>query len=281
MIIDTHVHFWQYNPVRDSWIDDSMAVLKRDFLPGHFFEETGHFDIGGLIAVQADQSVGETDFLLSIARLYPGIRAVVGWLDLCGENLGKDLEHYTRYPRLKGLRHIVQAESPGFMLQKAFLNGIARLGVYDLAYEILVYAPQLEEAVQLVKRFPDQRFVLDHIGKPDIRGNGFAEWKKPFEELSRFTQCHCKLSGMVTEAYWRNWTRDDLLPYLEFALECFGPSRLMFGSDWPVCKLAADYPAVLDIVTTYIRSLSPGEQAQIMAKNAFSFYQLDRNPHGE
>lgn len=275
MIIDTHVHFWEYNPVRDSWIDEAMGVLKRDFLPGDLMDETAAWGVDGFIAVQADQSKRETDFLLSLARLHPEIKAVVGWLDLCGDHLQKDLEHYALFPELKGLRHIVQAEPSGFMLQKAFLNGIAMLGSYDLAYEILVYAPQLEEVVQFIEKFPNQRFVLDHIGKPNIRESRFAEWKEPFEQLGKFENCHCKLSGMVTEAHWKNWTREDLVPYLDVALESFGPSRLMFGSDWPVCKLAAEYPAVLDIVATYIRSMSLGEQARILAQNANSFYQLD------
>ena len=275
MIIDTHVHFWEYNPVRDSWIDESMAVLKRDFLPEHVVGETWTLGVEGFIAVQADQSVEETDFLLSLARANPKIKAVIGWLDLRGDGLEKELERYALYPDLKGLRHIVQAEPDGFMLQETFLRGMAKLRRYDLVYEVLVYAPQLEEAVRFVGRFPDLRFVLDHIGKPNIRDKGFDAWKKQFEQLSRFENCHCKLSGMVTEAQWKNWTREDLLPYMDFAIECFGPSRLMFGSDWPVCNLAADYPAVLDIITTYIRSLSPSEQAQILGQNAISFYQLD------
>lgn len=275
MIIDTHVHFWKYDPVRDSWIDESMAALKRDFMPDDIIEETKTLNIDGFVAVQADQSVEETEFLLALARAYPEIRGVIGWLDLKSDSLERDLGHYAFYPELKGLRHIVQAEPHGFMLQREFLDGMAKLEDYGFVYEILVYASQLEEAAQLVRQFPNQRFILDHIGKPNIRAHKFTEWKKPFEQLSKFEHCHCKLSGLVTEAHWKNWSREDLLPYLDTALESFGPSRLMFGSDWPVCRLAADYVSVLDVVTQFIRSLSPGEQAQIMGQNAISFYQLD------
>jgi len=275
MILDTHVHFWKYDPKRDAWIDDSMMTIRRDFGPADLREASRGLSVEGFIAVQADPSVAETDFLLGLAAATPEIRGVVGWLDLCGPGLTGQLERYTENPALKGLRHIVQAEPPGYMDRSDFRKGIAALRNYGLSYDILIYAPQLEEACRLARDFPNQAFVLDHLGKPNVREGRLAQWKSGLEKLAEAPNCCCKLSGLVTEAHWGRWTPEELRPYLEAALECFGPTRLLFGSDWPVCLLAADYGQVLGLVRDFISRLSPSEQAQILQANARTFYQLN------
>ena len=275
MILDTHVHFWKYDPVRDAWIDSTMGAIRRDFGPADLWQASRGLSVEGYIAVQADTSVAETDFLLGLAAANPEIKGVVGWLDLCGPGLAAQLEQYTENLALKGLRHIVQAEPAGFMDRPDFREGIAALRAYGLSYDILIYAPQLEEASRLVQAFPDQAFVLDHLGKPNVREGRFEEWKTGLEKLAVAPNCCCKLSGLITEAHWERWTARELFPYLETALECFGPERLLFGSDWPVCLLAGDYGQVLGLVRDFLSQLSPSEQALILQGNARRVYQLN------
>ncbi len=274
MILDTHVHFWDYNPVRDAWIDETMVALRRDFTPADLRKACHGLQVEGFVAVQADPSVAETEFLMGLASAHPEIKGVVGWLNLCSPILGEHLELYTLNPALKGLRHIVQAEPPGFMDRPDFRRGLAALQSHGLTYDILIYAPQLEEASRLVRDFPGQAFVLDHLGKPNIREGGYQQWKAGLELLAAAPNCCCKLSGLVTEARWEGWTADDLRPYLETTLELFGPRRLLYGSDWPVCRLAASYAAVLDLVLDFIKTLTATEQRQILWENAHSFYRL-------
>ncbi len=275
MILDTHVHFWDYNPVRDAWIDETMGAIRRDFTPADLLQASHGLQVEGFVAVQADSSVAETEFLLRLASLYPEIKGVVGWLNLCSPILGEHLELYTMNPALKGLRHIVQAEAPGYMDRPDFRRGLGALETFGLTYDILVYAPQLEEAARLVRDFPGQAFVLDHLGKPNIREGRFTEWKSAFEKLASNPNCCCKLSGLVTEAPWDGWTSGLLRPYLEAALELFGPNRLLYGSDWPVCRLAASYEQVLGLILDFIQTLSPAEQRQILWENAHSCYHLN------
>lgn len=275
MILDTHVHFWDYNPVRDTWIDKTMEAIRRDFTPADLRKASHGLSVEGFVAVQADPSVAETEFLLRLATNHPEIKGVVGWLDLCSPILGEHLELYTMNPALKGLRHIVQAEAPGYMDRPEFRRGIAALESYGLTYDILIYAPQLDEACRLVTDFPGQAFVLDHLGKPNVREGRFAEWRAGLEKLAEAPNCCCKLSGLVTEALWDRWTAEELRPYLETALELFGPKRLLFGSDWPVCQLAASYEQVLGLVLEFIKTLSTDEQRQILRENARSFYRLN------
>lgn len=273
VIIDTHVHFWNYDPQRDAWIDESMQLLQRDFGVEDVLKASGG-RVEGFIAIQADQSRAETEFLLSLAEKHTEVKGVIGWLDLRSDHLTKELDYYAQYPALRGLRHIVQAEPLGFMREPVFQRGIQQLERYGLVYEILVYAPQLEDAVHLVQQFPQQLFVLDHIGKPDIKNGKLEAWKRSYQQLSQLENCYCKLSGMVTEAAWQQWSEAELKPYLDVALECFGAERLMFGSDWPVCQLAATYEEVQSIVTNYICQLSTTEQAMILHQNARQFYKL-------
>lgn len=275
MILDTHVHFWNFDPVRDAWIDETMEVIRKDFTPKDVIEATSGTGVQGFIAVQADQSEVETNYLLSLAGSHPEIKGVVGWLDLCHPNFPHQLEKYRSETHLKGLRHIVQAEPAGFMDRKDFRQGISALKDTGLTYDILVYAPQLEEAARLVSDFPDQPFILDHLGKPNIREGKLASWQRDLNNLAEYTNCFCKLSGLVTEAHWNSWTAAQLKPYLETALEAFGPNRLVFGSDWPVCRLAATYTKVLELVLETISTLTPEEQHQILWENAVQFYNLN------
>ena len=275
MILDTHVHFWNFDPVRDAWIDETMEVIRKDFTPKDVIEAASGTGVQGFIAVQADQSETETNYLLSLAGSHPEIKGVVGWLDLCHQNFPHQLEKYRSEFLLKGLRHIVQAEPPGFMDRKDFRKGISALNDTGLTYDILVYAPQLEEASRLVSDFPNQPFILDHLGKPNIREGKLASWQRDLNNLAAYPNCYCKLSGLVTEAHWNSWTAAQLEPYLETALEAFGPDRLVFGSDWPVCRLAATYSQVLDLVQDAIGTLTPAEQHQILWENAIQFYNLN------
>lgn len=274
MILDTHVHFWEFDPVRDAWIDDSMRSLQRDFSPADWRQAIRGLGVSGCMAVQADQSEAETEYLIGLAEVHPEIKGVIGWLDLRRADLPGRLDYFSQHSRLKGLRHVVQAEASGFMLQSDFQKGIAQLANRNLIYEILIYAPQLAEALELVRAFPNQRFILDHLGKPNIRHGGFDPWSRDLAALAAQDNCSCKLSGMVTEADWHTVTTADLEPYAQHALECFGPGRLLYGSDWPVCRLAAPYPEVVSMARELMAGLSATEQKRIFYDNAVSFYNL-------
>jgi L-fuconolactonase len=271
-MIDTHQHYWKYDPAEYGWIDDSMRSLRRDFLPSDLHRETTAAGVTASIAVQARQTLEETQWLLQLADEHPFIAGVVGWVDLQSDALDDDLARLSRHPRLLGVRHIVQTEADGFLERPAFLRGIARLERYGLTYDILVYARQLPAAVAFARRFPRQRFVLDHLGKPDIRGGGYGEWRRHFMQLADLPNVCCKLSGLVTEADWASWTAAQLRPYLDTALEAFGPSRLMIGSDWPVCLVAASYSDVIGLVRDAIGEYSDDERGQMLSGTAGRFY---------
>ena len=271
-IIDTHQHFWRYHAGEYEWIDDSMAALQRDFLPSDVEREMDAAGISRCVAVQTRQTLEETEWLLDLADRYPFIAGVVGWVDLQSESVETDLERLAGRPRLAGVRHIVQGEPDGFLDRPAFLAGIERLERFDLAYDILVYARQLPAAVTLARAFPRQRFALDHLGKPDVRGGNYRQWRRSFDMLAELPNVCCKLSGLVTEADWQSWTPDQLRPYLDAALEAFGPSRLMIGSDWPVCTVAATYKEVLGLVREAASGCSASERQQILSGTAQRFY---------
>ena len=274
-IIDTHQHFWEFDPVRDSWIDDEMAVLKRDFLPADLAPVLERNGVSGCISVQADQSAEETEFLLALADRYDFILGVVGWVDLRALDIAERLSAYAGRKKLCGFRHVVQAESDHhFLLRKDFGRGIQSLGDYGFTYDILVYPHQLPAVLEFVGRFPEQPFVIDHLAKPCIR-DGFIEgWKVLIREIGRRENVYCKLSGMVTEADWEAWSREDFRPYLDVVLEAFGTGRVMYGSDWPVCRLAASYGEVLGIIRRYAGRLSNDEQEALFSGNARRFYGL-------
>jgi L-fucono-1,5-lactonase len=271
-MIDAHQHFWRYDAAQYAWIDSSMAALRRDFLPEELAALMNAGGVDATIAVQARQDEAETAWLLDLAARHPFIRGVVGWVDLQAADADRRLEQLAATPRLLGVRHVVQAEPDGFLHRHAFRQGVAAVGRCDLVYDILIYARQLPEAIRFAADFPDQRFVLDHLGKPDIRGNGLDEWRRRLQAMADLPHVWCKLSGLVTEADWRAWTPGQLRPYLDGALDAFGPSRLMFGSDWPVCTLAASYGEVLGLVRDAIAEYSADEQAQILGKTAEDVY---------
>ncbi len=275
MRIDAHQHFWKYDPVRDAWITDQMSPLKRDYLPADLMAELARNRIDATIAVQADQSEAETDFLLELAERNSNIAGVVGWIDLRSPRVTERLEHYSKYDRLVGFRHIVQSERDDyFLLQHEFVRGLRELRRFGYTYDLLVYPRQLPAAVELVARLPEQPFILDHLGKPEIRTGNRSGWRAQIRELASRPNVSCKLSGIVTEADWHKWTPEDCRPYLDAVFEAFGPERLIFGSDWPVCLLAATYTRVVDLIRDYIAQCSPAEQDAIMGLNALRFYRL-------
>jgi L-fuconolactonase len=279
MRIDAHQHFWRYRPQTHGWISDEMAVLKRDYLPNDLEPLLGARAFDGCVAVQAAQSLEETLFLLDLADRHPFVRAVVGWADLLAPDLDRQLEALTARPRLRGLRHIAQDEpDDAWLARDDVVRGISRIGRFGLTYDILVYARQLPAALELARRLPDQPFVVDHLAKPEIREGRLEPWRERLRALAALPHVRGKLSGLVTEAAWDRWTAADIRPYLEVALEAFGPDRLMIGSDWPVCLLAGDYERVVGLVTDFVRSLSADEQAEVLGGTATRFYRIEGGP---
>jgi L-fuconolactonase len=280
MNIDSHQHFWRYSPRTHGWIDDSMRALKRDFLPRDLKPLLDLSGFDGSIAVQAALDVKETEWLLELTDEHDWIRGVVGWVDLCSDTTAAELERLSQHDKLVGIRHIVQSEpDPEFMLRDDFQRGIALLAKHDLVYDILVYHHQLPAAIELAARFPEQSFVLDHLGKPPIRSaksGQRADWAAHVRELAQHTNVSCKLSGLVTEADWSQWKKPDFDFYLEVCENAFGPRRLMIGSDWPVCTLAGDYTRVIEIVAERIAILSHETRDAIMGGNAERIYALAR-----
>ncbi len=275
MIIDSHQHFWRYSATRDGWITDRMAALRRDFLPEHLAAELGANGVASSIAVQADQSEQETLFLLDLAERHGFILAVVGWVDLRSDRLPERLEFFSRFPKLRGFRHIVQAESDDrFLVRPDFLRGIGELERFGFTYDLLIYPRQLPAATELAARCPGQKFALDHMAKPSIQAGEIDAWEREIRQLAAQPNVICKLSGLVTEADWSRWRAADLQPYLDVVFECFGTSRLMFGSDWPVCLLAAGYAKVVRIIREYTEELPQPEREKVFHLNAARFYGL-------
>ena len=274
-IIDAHQHFWQYSAADYGWIDDSMALLRRDFLPGELRREMTRAGVDACVVVQARQRLDETRWLLSLADAHAHIAGVVGWFDLQSPDVWAELDRWAPNPKLVGVRHIVQSEADDrFLLRPAFLRGIAQLEAFGLAYDLLIYPRHLSCAVEFVSRFERQRFVLDHLAKPDIRGGERETWARDLRRLAAYTQVYAKLSGLVTEADWMHWTADQIRPYLDVAFECFGADRLMIGSDWPVCTVAADYVRTLDVVRDYLSALPSADRDAVLGGNAQRFWKL-------
>jgi L-fuconolactonase len=275
MRIDAHQHFWRYNPREYEWIDNSMASLRRDFLPSDLAPELNQNGLEGCVAVQTRQSLEETRWLLDLAAEHPFIVGVVGWVDLKSPSLRTELESFAANPKLVGVRHIVQSEPDDrFLLRPEFLNGVAMLEEFDLAYDILIYPRHLPVAAEFVGRFPNQRFVLDHLAKPAIRERNLREWSGGIVELASLPNVLCKLSGLVTEANWQHWQPREIRPCLDVAFQCFGPERLMIGSDWPVCTVAASYSRTISVVTDYLKSFPTEVYEAVMGKNAERFWRL-------
>ncbi|GAA3981291.1 amidohydrolase family protein [Mucilaginibacter dorajii] len=273
--IDSHQHFWIFDPVRDSWIDYSMLAIKRDFSPLDLLPVLQDNGIDGCISVQASQTDDETGFLLEHAEVNSFIKGVVGWIDLKADDLEAKLQGYLHYKKLKGFRHVLQSEpDPQYMLQPAFKKGIGTLQKYGYTYDILIYPEHLPYAAQLVAEFPDQKFVVDHLAKPHIKSQEIKDWQSDIEVLARHLNVFCKVSGMLTEADWSAWKTNDFTPYLDVAFNSFGTNRVMFGSDWPVCLLAGGYKRTMEIMQMYCANLSAIEQDLFWGGNAISFYNL-------
>jgi L-fuconolactonase len=273
--IDAHQHFWIFDPVRDSWITDDMTVIRKDFLPSDLEPVLKQNGFLGCVAVQADQSEEQNRFLLEKADTHPFILGVVGWVDLQAEGVKERLEYYTSFQKLKGFRHVLQGEPQrDLMLAPAFKRGVALLEKYGFTYDILVYPDQLEYIRQLVEEFPQQKFVIDHLAKPYIKDKKIEPWKEQISAVAANENVCCKLSGFVTEASWNSWTKEDFDPYFDIIVNNFGIDRILFGSDWPVCQVAAKYEQVVEIVADYFSEFSADEQEQIFGLNAINFYNL-------
>lgn len=274
-MIDTHVHFWNYNKVKDAWITDDMKLLQRDFLPEHFQTELKENKVDGIVAVQADQSEQETSFLFELAKKNPEIKGIVAWVDLQNENIEKRLLYYSQSHIIKGFRHIVQAEPEGFLKHKKFLHGIKLLKNFNFTYDILIYEKQLNEAIDFVNQFPEQKFIIDHCAKPAIKNKSISNWKKGMQEISQNKNVYCKLSGLTTEADWVNWKEKDFNPYFDCVFEYFGTDRLLFGSDWPVVLVSGTYAKWKNLLEKYMHNFSAEEKAKVFRENAIEFYNLN------
>jgi L-fuconolactonase len=276
IMIDAHQHFWKYNAREYDWITEALSPLKRDFLPHHLDVLLNEEQISGSICVQARQSEIENDFLLQQAAETPSIMGVVGWVDLRSERVGDRLEFYRNYPKMKGFRHVVQDEADlSFLLQPAFLNGIRCLIQAGFTYDILVYARQLPQVCAFLNHFPDTPFILDHLAKPDIKNRAFSSWQADMKKIAAFPKVMVKISGMITEADWQHWKKEDFYPYLDELVRSFGIDRLCYGSDWPVCTLAGTYQAQFDLITSYFNSFHVSDREKIMGLNSLDFYHIN------
>ncbi len=278
MLVDSHQHFWRYDRESYPWITDDLSVLRVDFLPEDLEPKMLNTGVRGSVAVQAVQSTTENQRLLDWADAAPTILGVVGWVDLTADQSRVDLEleRFSAHPKAIGIRHIVQDEPDSrFLDREDFRRGVSRLPTYHLTYDLLIRPPQLPAALDFVPALPEVPMVLDHLGKPPIASGELENWRLGIETLARQQNLCAKVSGLVTEANWEDWQPQDLRPILDIALEAFGPDRLMLGSDWPVCNLAASYEQVFAVVQPWLQELSNDERRRIEAGTAIEFYQLD------
>jgi L-fuconolactonase len=275
MRIDSHQHFWRYRVADFPWIDERMAVLRHDYLPWHLEPEIRRAGIEGVVAVQARQSIAETEWLLQLAAQHAFIKGVVGWVPLAAPNAADELDRLHAGGKLKAVRHVIQDEPEAdFILRDDFNAGIRALRPRSLAYDILIFARHLPQTIQFVDRHPGQVFILDHLAKPRIAAGEIDSWATHLRELARRPNVYAKVSGLVTEADWKTWRAVDLRRYFDVALAAFGPSRLMFGSDWPVCIVACGYAPWHAVVRGWIAQLSPAEQARVLGGTAIEAYRL-------
>lgn len=276
MKIDSHQHYWHYTSEDYGWIGDSMSAIRRDFLPGEFASVLKQNGIDGSIAVQARQTEEETSWLLELTDQHPHILGVVGWIDLKSANAGKLISDFANHPKAAGLRHVIHDEPDiNFMLNKEFLRGVEMLNKFNLTYDLLIFPDHLPNTLKFINQFPaEQLFVIDHVAKPLIKTGALSPWKEYMQEIARHPNVFCKLSGMVTEANWPHQQPDDFKPYFDVVFEAFGPDRLMFGSDWPVCLVAEEYAGWLKTVIDAISVFSSTDQKKIMGLNALQAYHL-------
>ncbi|MEO5944487.1 MAG: amidohydrolase family protein [Ferruginibacter sp.] len=273
--IDAHQHFWQFDPVRDNWITDDMSVIQKDFLPDDLKPVLKNNSINGTVAVQASQSESETTFLISLSEKYDFIKAVVGWIDFQADDIMEMLAKYKTFPIVKGFRHVLQGElQRDLMLQPFFKKGIAALQPFGFTYDLLILPDQLKFCIELVAAFPEQKFVIDHIAKPNIKNGEIEDWQHEIKKIAAYPNVYCKISAMTTEADWKTWKQQDFEPYLDVIVNAFGTRRIMFGSDWPVCLVAGSYEQTLGIVTNYFSTFSKEDQQQFFGLNAINFYDL-------
>lgn len=274
MIIDAHQHFWHFDADRDTWITNEMAALRRDFLPEDLEPVLAQNGVDGCVAVQAAQSEAETLFLVSMAQTYDIVKGVVGWVDLQADTLPERLTALAQHPEIKGYRHVAQGESADFLVRPAVIEGIRRLAEFGMTYDILIYPTQLKAALHLVRAVPEVSFVVDHLAKPYIKKQDINRWSNFMAELAKCKNVSCKLSGMVTEADWQQWSKKDFFPYLDVVFDYFGPNRLLFGSDWPVCLVAANYTQVKTLIEEYVYPWGDEVRAKVFGRNAVAFYGL-------
>jgi L-fuconolactonase len=273
--IDTHQHFWAYVPASYDWITPEMAVLRRDYAPAELRPLLESAGVAGTLAVEARGHLDETRSLLRIAAETDFVRGVVGWLPLMERDAGSWIEQLSSQPALKGVRHWMGAPSDcSFMTQQALHDGVSLLERAGLTYDLMLWPLQLPAAAAFVDRHPRQRFVVDHFAKPFIVSGALEPWSRDLRALARRPNVYCKLSGLTTEADHERWTLETLRPYVDVALEAFGPQRLMFGSDWPVCTLATPYQRWVDTVEALLLGLSAGERERVWSGTAVEAYRL-------
>jgi len=276
MRLDAHQHFWSYDAAQYPWIPPG-SPLHRDWLPADLAALQQPLGFEGSIAVQARQVVGESDWLLDLADQHVGVKGVVGWVDLRSDRVEADLARLAAHPKFVGVRHVVQEEpDDDFMLGSDFRRGIGRLAAFGLTYDLLIYPKQLAAAIRLAENFPNQPFVLDHIAKPPIKDGAIEPWKSQLRRLAQLPNVHCKVSGMLTEADHERWKVEQFRPYLDVVFEAFGPARLMYGSDWPVCLFAGSYEQAYRLVDDHARGLSAAERAGLFGDNCARFYLAGR-----
>lgn len=277
-MIDAHIHFWKYHPVKDAWITDEMRLLQKDFFPNDLASVLEENNVDGIVAVQADQSENETQFLIDLSKRFSLIKGIVGWTDLQSAHVEDQLNSYSKQKIIKGFRHIVQAEPEGFLQKEKFLNGVHALQLFGFTYDLLVYENQLKEAIGFVNKFPDQKIIIDHCAKPAIRDKKMEEWKNGIREIAGNENVYCKVSGLITEAAWNQWNEDVLYPYLDVVFEYFGTKRLLFGSDWPVMLLSGGYSGWKQFLQKYLEQFPQEEIENVFTNNAIQFYNLTQQP---
>jgi L-fuconolactonase len=275
MQVDTHVHFWKYKKSKNNWITNDMKVLQQDYLPETISLTLKRNDINACVAVQVDQSEVETLFLMELSKTHDIIKGVVGWVDLQKENIEERLLYFSQYPIIKGWRHLVQSEPDDFLLGKNFQRGIAALQPYNYTYDLLIYHHQLKPALEFISRFPGQKIVIDHCAKPDIANKKIDEWKSLMLEIAKYPNVFCKLSGLFTEAKWKQWSPNEFYPYLDVVFEAFSTDRLMFGSDWPVILLSGIYVQWKSLLEKYMENFEEEEREKVFGRNAIRFYNLN------
>ncbi len=274
MVIDSHVHFWKYNKKDYAWIDGSMKALQRDYLPSELETVLKRNHVDGCVAVQADTAELETRFLAELSQTHPFIKGVVGWVDLCSADAEERLTEYQGYPVIKGIRHIVQSEPDDFLYREDFRHGVSLLKELGYTYDILIFPRQLKAALDFSNAFPGQRFVLDHCAKPAIRDKAIQDWKDGIQALAENPDITCKLSGLFTEARWKEWSAADFYPYLDVVFDAFGPDRLLYGSDWPVMLLSGIYVQWKSLLEKYMEQHLPEDREKIFGGNAVRVYGL-------